>query len=89
MPYLAAVPRVSRTEPFLCKFNVFVCFLAPYVRCSILAALADEKRPRLAHADLKVTKSTMLAVFMLARKPCHKVRCSRSSSTPGQAHRHQ
>ena len=71
LPYLAAVPCVPRAEDFLMEHNVFFFLLALDVGSSILAALADEKGPRLARPDLIVTKSAVLTVFVLAIEPCH------------------
>ena len=64
MPYLAAVPCVPRAEGLLSISDAFSQFLAFDMGGSILTALADEKRARLADSDLKVTTPAMQAVFM-------------------------
>ncbi len=71
VPYLAAVPGVPRAEPFLSELHPFMLFLALDMGGTILAAFADEKRPRLADPNLIVIRSAVLAVFILARKPYH------------------
>ena len=75
MPYLATIPSVPRAEPFLSKPDAFLFFLAFDMGGTILAAFADQQRPRLADPNLILTRSAVLAMFILASKPDHPV-CS-------------
>ena len=53
------------------EHNAFIFLLALDVGSGILAAVANEKGPRLAHPDLIVTMPAVLTVFVLAIEPCH------------------
>ena len=82
LPYLAAVPCVPRCEGLLSEFDAFVNFLASDVGGSILAALADEKRARLADTELEVTSSAVQTVFVFTQKPRHHFNYMRGAVSP-------